>query len=89
MVSSFIDVYSELNGVLTERTQKEALTRIDFNDLMAFAKYFKHFVDVTELLSSEKTLTIHLVISLKQLLIDLSNEDQSDSQAIKNMKKYI
>ncbi|CAF3067651.1 unnamed protein product [Rotaria sp. Silwood2] len=89
MICSFIEVYPELNDILTDKKQREILVQIDFNDLMAFTKYFKYFVDVRELLSAEKASTIYLVITLKQRLIDLSQQDAADSQAIKNVKNYI
>ncbi|CAF2122892.1 unnamed protein product [Rotaria magnacalcarata] len=75
----FIEVYPELNDILTDKKQREILVRIDFNDLLTFAKYF---VDVTELLNAKKTPTIRLVMPLKERLIDLSQQDAADSQVI-------
>ncbi|CAF2122889.1 unnamed protein product [Rotaria magnacalcarata] len=63
MICSFIEVYPELNDILTDKKQREILVRIDFNDLLACAKYF---VDVTELLNAKKTPTIRLVMPLKE-----------------------
>ncbi|CAF4904109.1 unnamed protein product, partial [Rotaria magnacalcarata] len=77
MICSFIEVYPELNDILTDKKQREILVRIDFNDLLTFAKYF---VDVTELLNAKKTPTIRLVMPLKERLIDLSQQDAADSQ---------
>ncbi|CAF4455354.1 unnamed protein product, partial [Rotaria magnacalcarata] len=79
MICSFIEVYPQLNDILTDKKQREILVRIDFNDLLTFAKYF---VDVTELLNVKKTPTIRLVMPLKERLIDLSQQDAADSQVI-------
>jgi hypothetical protein len=88
MLSSFIDVYPKLNVIINDKARKLAVTQIDFDELISFAKYFKYFVDVTELLSAEKTPTIHLILPLKQRLINLSKSDRDDPQSIMKFKKY-
>ncbi|CAF3375517.1 unnamed protein product [Rotaria sp. Silwood2] len=88
MISSFINVFPELNCVITDKDRKSILSRIDFDELLAFAKYLKYFVDVTELLSSENTPTIHLVLLLKQRLINLSQSNENDHESLQKFKKY-
>ncbi|CAF2117212.1 unnamed protein product [Rotaria magnacalcarata] len=66
----FIEVYPELNDILTDKKQREILVRIDFNDLLACAKYF---VDVTELLNAKKTPTIRLVMPLKEHYLEIND----------------
>ncbi|CAF3817810.1 unnamed protein product [Rotaria magnacalcarata] len=88
MISSFIDVFPELNCVVTDKDRKSILARIDFDELLAFAKYLKHFVDVTELLSSENTPTIHLVLLFKHRLINLSKPNENDPESLQKFKKY-
>jgi hypothetical protein len=41
MLSSFIDVYPELNVVINDKARKSALAGIDFDELICFAKYLK------------------------------------------------
>ncbi|CAF4530762.1 unnamed protein product [Rotaria sp. Silwood2] len=89
MISSFIDVYPDLNGVISDKSRKSILAGIDFDETLAFAKYLKYFVDVTELLSAEKTPTMHLVLPFKQRLINLSKPDTNDPNSIIKLKKYI
>ncbi|CAF1377482.1 unnamed protein product [Adineta steineri] len=88
MVCTFIDVFPELTCIITDKDRKSILARIDFDELLAFSKYLKHFVDVTELLSAEKTATIHLVLPFKQRLIDLSKQDENELELMKKFKKY-
>jgi len=88
MICSFIDVFPELACVITDKDRKSILSKIDFDELLAFAKYLKYFVDVTELLSAEKTPTIHLVLPFKQRLINLSKSDENDLESIQKFKKY-
>ena len=59
MLSSFMDVYPELNMVIKNKVQKVSFAPIDFDELISSAKYMKYFVDVTELLSVKKAPTIH------------------------------
>jgi hypothetical protein len=88
MISSFIDVYPDLNGIISDKSRKSILAGIDFDETLAFAKYLKYFVDVTELLSAEKTPTIQLVLPFKQRLIKLSKPDPDDPDSIIKFKKY-
>jgi hypothetical protein len=88
MLSCFIEVFPELNHVITDKDRKTIFVGIDFDELLAFAKYLKYFVEVTELLSAEKTPTIHQVLPFKQRLINLSKPDENDPQSMKNFKKY-
>ncbi|CAF1353535.1 unnamed protein product [Adineta steineri] len=88
MLSSFIDVFPELNCIITDKDRKSIFATIDFEELLAFAKYLKYFVDVTELLSAEKTPTIHLVLPFKQRLINLSKPDENDLESIQKFKRY-
>ena len=87
MICSFIDVFPGFS-VITDKDRKSVLFRIDFDELLAFAKYLKHFVDVTELLSSENTPTIHLIFLLKQRLINLSQSNENDHESLRSFKKY-
>ncbi|CAF1395413.1 unnamed protein product [Rotaria sp. Silwood1] len=89
MISIFIDVYPDLNGIISDKSQKSILSGIDFDETLAFAKCLKYFVDVAELLSEEKTATIQLVLPLKQRLIKLSKLDPNDPDSIIKLKKYI
>lgn len=82
-------IWKLLNTIITENVCRETLVRIDINDLKAFTKHFEYFVEETELLSTEKGSTISLVVPLKQRLIKLSQEDGTDSQSMKNFRKYI
>ncbi len=89
MIHSFVSVYPELPGVIKDRDQKQKLDVIDYDVLLEFSKYFKYFVDVTEVLSGDKYPTIHLVLPLRQQLINLSRPCASDSHAILGLKKYM
>ncbi|CAF4609023.1 unnamed protein product, partial [Rotaria sp. Silwood2] len=88
MLSSFINVYPELNMVINDKAQKLTFAQIDFDELISFAKYLKYFVDVTEMLSAEKTPTISLVLPLKQRLINISKPNPTDPESIMKFKKY-
>ncbi|CAF4344987.1 unnamed protein product, partial [Rotaria sordida] len=68
--------------VINDKAKKSTFAQIDFDELISFAKYLKYFVDVTEMLSAEKTLTIHLVLPLKQRLINISKPNPTDSESI-------
>ncbi len=46
MISSFVDVFPELNCVVTDKDRKSILARIDFDELLAFAKY--HLIDLSK-----------------------------------------
>jgi len=87
MIHSFVSVYPELPGVIKDRDQKQKLDDIDYDVLLEFIQYFKYFVDVTELLSGDKYPTIHLVLPLRQQLINISKPCASDSHAILCLKK--
>ena len=52
--------------LISDTVRKASFAQINLDELISFAKYLKYFADVTELLSAEKTLTIHLVLPLKQ-----------------------
>ncbi|CAF1482810.1 unnamed protein product [Rotaria sp. Silwood1] len=89
MIYSFITVYPELSGVVKDPEQKHKLAAIDYDVLLEFSNYFKYFVKVTEVLSADKHPTIHLVLPLKQWLINLSKPNAHDSAAIASLKKYM
>ncbi|CAF1202262.1 unnamed protein product [Didymodactylos carnosus] len=65
MISSFIQVYPDLIGVITDPKQGLTLAEIDDTVLIQFAQYFIHFVDVTEALSSEKTSNVEFSDPIK------------------------
>ncbi|CAF4921023.1 unnamed protein product [Rotaria sp. Silwood1] len=88
MLSSFINVHPELNMVINDKAQKLTFAQIDYDELISFAKYLKYFVDVTEMLSAEKTPTISLVLPLKQRLINISKPNPTDPESIMKFKKY-
>ncbi|CAF4016338.1 unnamed protein product [Rotaria sp. Silwood2] len=89
MIYSFISVYPELSGVVKDPEQKQKLAAIDYDVLLEFSNYFKYFVEVTKVLSADKHPTIHLVLPLKQWLINLSKPNAHDSAAIASLKKYM
>ena len=89
MIHSFISVYSELPGVIKDEEQKQKFALIDYDVLLEFIVYFKQFVDVTEALSSDTYPTIHLMLPLKQRLVNLSKPNASDAPAIAALKRYM
>ncbi len=88
MFNSLLKVYYELPTVLTDEHKKNYL-KIDRDSLELLCSYLKHFCDIIEKLSCEKTPTLHLVIPYKQFLINLSSITDDDNQIIKPLKKYI
>ena len=88
MLNSFVLVYNELPSILNNN-QKQNYLKINYGELEQVAKYLKHFHDVIEKLSSEKTPTIHLVIPYKQLLINRSTKNDDDHPHLVQLKRYL
>ncbi|CAF4493139.1 unnamed protein product [Didymodactylos carnosus] len=88
MFNSLLKVYYELPTVLTDEYKKHYL-KIDRDTLELLCSYLKHFCDIIEKLSCEKTPTLHLVIPYKQFLINVSSITDNDDQLIIPLKKYI
>jgi hypothetical protein len=73
IISSFIDAYLDLNGIISDESCKSILAGIDFHGKLTFAKYLKHFVDVAELMNER--------------LIKLSKPYSNDPDSIIKLKK--
>ncbi|CAF1658061.1 unnamed protein product, partial [Didymodactylos carnosus] len=88
MMKSISTVYDELIDILQDE-MKDKLADIDKSLLQFILSYLKNFNDVTEALSADQNSTIYEVIPLRQMLVHSSLTTTDDTEAIKNLKKYV
>lgn len=89
MISSIIEMKTEIQSLLLEKNEIYRISSIDFNILSNLLAFLEHFKNCSEQMSADLVPTLHEYILWFEKLKKICNDDPLDDGFMKNIKSKV